>query len=147
MSFYLSGSCQDLQMIETDSVYKTKSFGFSQAVVSQGFVFTSGQVGWDIHYKLKGKRCFKAQAMQSFRNIELILQQVGSSLSMAVQLRIYVTNISPANKKIVTDLIKKHFPGDFQPATTFLCVNALARKELMIEVEALAVLAQSKCLK
>ena len=37
--------------IETDSVYKTHNLGFSQANTIDGFLFTSGQVGWDTEYR------------------------------------------------------------------------------------------------
>jgi 2-iminobutanoate/2-iminopropanoate deaminase len=128
------------QSVETDGVYKTKSFGFSQAVISNGFVFLSGQVGWNPDYHLPGKGDFEAQAIQSFKNIERILASAGSSISRAVHLRFFVTRVSDENKKILTGLLKKYFPDNYQPTTTLLCVKSLARKELIIEIEAISAL-------
>jgi enamine deaminase RidA (YjgF/YER057c/UK114 family) len=126
------------QIIETDSVYQTKAIGFSQAVVSNGFVFVAGQVGWDKNYKLTEEGDFKAQAIQAMKNIDLILKKANSSISNIVQLRFYVTDISEKNRMIINELVKSYFPNSYKPTSTLLCVKALAREELMIEIEAIA---------
>jgi 2-iminobutanoate/2-iminopropanoate deaminase len=126
------------QVVKTTAVYNTDKLGFSQAVVANGLVFTSGQVAWDTQYQLPEKAAFEAQATQCFKNLDLVLQAANSSIQNSIHLRIYVTAISAANKAIVNNLLKKYFPNQYQPATTLLCVKELARKELMIEIEAIS---------
>jgi 2-iminobutanoate/2-iminopropanoate deaminase len=126
------------QIIETDSVYQTKAIGFSQAVVSHGFVFVAGQVGWDKNYQVAEDGSFKAQATQAMKNIDLILKKANSSISKIVQLRIYVIDISKKNRIIINEIIKGYFCNAYKPTSTLLCVKALAREELMIEIEAIA---------
>ena len=126
------------QIVATDSVYATQSLGFSQAIIANGFVFLSGQVGWDTCYKLMGNKGFENQANQCFKNIELILREAKSGMEKVVHLRFFVTDISDKNKKIIGGLLKKYFPNAYQPTTTLVCVKALARAELMIEIEAVA---------
>ncbi len=128
----------DAQMIETDSVYKTSHFGFSQAVISNNMVYTSGIVGWRKNFKLTGTGSFKDQADQCFDNLEALLKHSNSTMQKVIHLRIYVTDISDQNKVIVNNLIKKHFFSSYKPATTFMCVKALARKELKIEMESIS---------
>jgi 2-iminobutanoate/2-iminopropanoate deaminase len=126
------------QVIETDSVYKTQAFGFSQAVCHNGLVFTSGQVGWDKAYKLVGAQSFESQAIKAFQNLACILKEANSSIEKSLHLKIFVTRLTDTNKKVLTILLKKYFPHAYQPTTTLLCVKALAKKELLIEVEAIS---------
>jgi 2-iminobutanoate/2-iminopropanoate deaminase len=126
------------QIVATDSVYASQSLGFSQGIIANGFVFTSGQVGWDTHYTLIGDKGFESQANQCFKNIDLILNEAKSGMERVVHLRFFVTDISDDNKKIIGGLMRKYFPNNHQPTTTLICVKALARQELMIEIEAVA---------
>jgi len=57
-----------------------------------------------------------------------------------VSLRIYVVNYNPDEGGIISDCLLKFFPADALPVTTWLGVQALARPELLIEIEAVAVL-------
>ena len=126
------------QIIVTNSVYKTSSLGFSQAVVANGFVFISGQVGWDTSYNLIGNGDFKAQAKQCFKNLEQILKAANSSMQEVVHLRIFVTEMTEENKLIIANLLKLNYPNIYKPATTLLCVKALARESLKIEMETIS---------
>lgn len=136
--FFLMTTDLMAQIVATDSVYATQSLGFSQAIIANGFVFTSGQVGWDVNYALIGNKGFESQANQCFKNIELILSEAKSSMEKVVHLRFFVTEMTDKNKKIIGGLLKKYFPNAYQPTTTLVCVKALAREELMIEIEAIA---------
>lgn len=60
------------QMVNTSKVYQSERFGFSQAIIANGFVFTSGIVGWDNNYQLTGDGSFAEQAKQCFKNMELL---------------------------------------------------------------------------
>lgn len=132
------------QIIEPKTVYKTSSFGFSQAIVYNGLVYTSGQVGWDVDHKLTGNGSFEDQATQCFKNLDLLLDEANSAFAACIHLRLFVTDISDRNKKIIATLMKSYFPGKHQPTSTLLCVKALARDELMIEIEAIAPLIKTK---
>jgi 2-iminobutanoate/2-iminopropanoate deaminase len=136
--FLLATTDLRTQIVATDSVYTTQSLGFSQAVVVNGFVFTSGQVGWDTNHALIGNKGFESQASQCFKNIELILIEAKSGMEKVVHLRFFVTEMTDKNKKIIGGLLKKYFPNAYQPTTTLVCVKALAREELMIEIEVVA---------
>ena len=125
-------------MIESSNVYSTHSLGFSQAVIANGFVLLSGQVGWDKEYKFTGTGTFENQAQQSFKNIELILREAGQTMDKVVHLRIFVTEMTAENKKTINSLINKYFDGEYKPATSLIGVKALAREELMIEIETVA---------
>jgi enamine deaminase RidA (YjgF/YER057c/UK114 family) len=134
----LLGCSNGIKMIETTDVYKTKSFGFSQAIVVNGLLFSSGQVGWDSSYQLTGERQFEDQVKQSFINIDKIVSAGNSSISDIIFLRFYVKGLDDSKRDIIGVYVKKYFTTDYKPATTLIGVETLARNDLMIEIEVIA---------
>lgn len=124
--------------VNTSTVYQTTVFGFSQAVQHQQLIFTSGQVGWDSTYQLSEDTDFGQQASLSLENIENILIEAKSDLQHIIHLRIYVVNLGIYEREIISKLLKTHYSGEYQPATTLLGISALARPNLRIEIEAIA---------
>lgn len=109
--------------------------------LSQGFrvgdlLLVSGQAAIDEHGELVGVGDFDAQAEQTFRNLQRVLEAGGSSLDRVVKVTIYLTDM--ANFPKVVELRGQWFTPPY-PADTIVQVVALALPELEIEVEAIAV--------
>jgi enamine deaminase RidA (YjgF/YER057c/UK114 family) len=83
----VTGCKTELKMIEIDSIYKTRQFGFSQTIEANGFLFASGQVGWGKTYKLTGQMLFENQVKQSFINVKQVVEVGNSSLNKVVHIR------------------------------------------------------------
>lgn len=126
------------QIIQTDSVYQTTNHGFSQAITSNGIVYTSGIVGWDTNYQLTGNGYFEDQTKQCFKNLVQILEAANSSMEDIIHLRIYVTEMKEENKLIITNILKLHYPNTYKPTTTLICVKSLARDNLKVEIESVS---------
>jgi reactive intermediate/imine deaminase len=113
-------------------------FGFSQGWKvdgAQSLVFVSGQIpATPDGAVVEGG--FEAQARQVFENLGTVLQQAGATYESIVKVTVFLTDISnlPEYRRIKSQFI----PGR-QPAATAVEVRSLALPQMMIEVEAIAV--------
>jgi enamine deaminase RidA (YjgF/YER057c/UK114 family) len=109
-----------------------------QAVVAGNIVFVRGQVGQDLDTSESvGIGDPAAQADQALTNIELLLGEAGARLEDICRITVYLTDIR--FREAVYRTIGRRLRGVF-PVSTGLVVQALARPEWLVEVEATAVL-------
>ncbi|MGD9512341.1 MAG: RidA family protein [Geminicoccaceae bacterium] len=116
--------------------------GFVHVVKSTGgtLLHISGQVAYDSDGNVVGVGDLAAQVAQVYRNIETILAAYGAKMSDLVKTTLFVRDMTPERIAIIRDVRKRFLVRDHLPASTMVGVAALARPELMLEVEALAVL-------
>jgi len=121
--------------ISSNSPYEP-IIGFSRALRVGDTVYVSGTVGWGDDGRLAGPGDVYAQARQAIRNIEKALTEAGASLRDVVRTRIYLTDISRWR-----EAARAHGEafGEIRPAATMVEVSALAEPEMLVEIEAVAV--------
>jgi reactive intermediate/imine deaminase len=111
--------------------------GFSQVVAGAGrLVVVSGQISLDQHGELVGKDDPLAQARQVFENLRSCLDAAGATFHHVVKLNYFLTDMRwlPYVRSVREQFIDPEKP----PASTAVQVVALAIPDLLLEIEAWA---------
>jgi enamine deaminase RidA (YjgF/YER057c/UK114 family) len=101
-------------------------------------VYIAGQVAFDSTGQVVGAGDFRVQLEQVYGNLRRALASVGGSMADLVKTTTYVADLSQIGA--LREIRARYLDADHPPANTLLPVASLARPELLVEIEAIAIL-------
>ncbi len=105
---------------------------YSQGIIFQNLVFTSGQIPINPENGKLVENDFKLEVQQVLKNLNAVLKEGGSSLKSAVKLTVFLTDLSFFPE--VNEVFNDYFPNE-PPARSAVQVSALPMGA-RIEIEA-----------
>jgi enamine deaminase RidA (YjgF/YER057c/UK114 family) len=139
-----SSTAQLKQHINPDGVNKPKAYSQVVKVNNGTMIFTSGVVADDAAGNIVGKGDLKAQVKQAFENLKIILAAAGAGFNDVVKMTYYVVNYKPEQILLIREIRAGYLPAENPPASTLVGVAALFHADVLIEIEAVAVIPRQK---
>lgn len=109
---------------------------YSQAIVSNGFIYTSGQICIDPKTNKLNNANFSIELDQVFTNLNCILKKAGSNLDNIVKCTVYLSSLEYYEK---LNIVFKDVFGSNPPARSVVEVSRLP-KDVNVEIDVIAVI-------
>ena len=100
-------------------------------------VYVSGQVARGVDGQLVGRGDIHAQTRKVLENVQSVLAEAGGTMSDVVKVTVFVTNLAE-HFSAIHEVRAEFFSSDY-PASTLVEVSRLVDPDMLIEIEAVAV--------
>lgn len=127
-----------IEYLKPEGLFNVPSF--SQVTTASGgkLVFVSGQVAWDKTGKpVPGD--LEAQTRLTYENLKTALAAAGAAFDDVVKMTVFVKNLDTAKWKAISKVRSEYLSKERPPASTMIGVQGFVYEELLIEIEAIAV--------
>lgn len=116
--------------------------GYTHVVTVRGgrMIFLSGQIALDADRQLVGKDDLRAQLIQVFENIQTALAAASATFEDVLKLTYYIVDYRPEDRFVIREVRDQFLSSENPPASTLIGVQSLALPDLLVEIEAVAVI-------
>lgn len=122
--------------VEVPGLGDSSVYAYAQCITAGNLVFLAGQTGVDEDYKVVSSS-FGPQARQALENVRIALEAAGASQSNLVSMTVFLTDMRYGHEFLE---LRKEVLGEELSASAIIGVSQLAFPELLVEVQAIAVL-------
>ena len=128
----------EIRFLNPDGLFKPATF--SQIAITKGdtVVYISGQTARDPTAKIVAVGDVRKQTEKVFENLRTAIESVGGTMADIAKITTYIVDLQPDDRLWIGEMVKQNFP--VPPAHTLVGISALAAPELLVEIEAIAVL-------
>lgn len=116
--------------------------GYTHVVDATGarLIFISGQTPVNAKGEVVGEGDLERQAVQVYENLKACLESVGATFADVTKTTTLIVNYTPEDRPVLAAVRQRYYGAANPPASTLIGVQALARPEFRIEIEATAVI-------
>ncbi len=127
-----------IRFVNPDGLFKPSTF--TQITVTRGerVVLISGQTARDEMSQIVAIGDVQRQTEKAIENLRIAVESVGGSMADIAKITTYIVNLQPEDRLWIGKMVREKFPTP--PAHTLIGISALAAPELLVEIEAIAVL-------
>ena len=126
------------EILVSDAVARPAGIMSQGVVVPAGrMVFASGQVARGVDGELVGRGDIRAQTRKVLENTRAVLAEAGATLDDVVKVTVFVTNLAE-HFSAIHEVRAEFFKSDY-PASTLVEISRLVDPDMLIEIEAIAV--------
>jgi len=129
-----------VEYLRPRGLFSSPMFSQLTTVIEGKLIFVSGQVSWDDKGNVLHASDLRAQTRQTFENMKIALAAAGATFDNVLKFNIYVVNLDREKWKIVGEERARFINRERAPANTMVGVPSLVLDDLMIEIEAIAVI-------
>jgi enamine deaminase RidA (YjgF/YER057c/UK114 family) len=126
------------EFINPEGIAQPTGYTHVVATDARKTIYISGQIGVDAQGS--AREGLRAQTIQVFENLKTALASVGATFDNVVKVTYLIVNYKPEDRATIVEIRSQYFNAQHPPASTLIGVQALARPELLIEIEAIAAL-------
>jgi enamine deaminase RidA (YjgF/YER057c/UK114 family) len=134
-----------VEFLKPERLWDSTKIGFSQVVRVRNpgaIVFAAGQTPEDGQRKPMAAGDFEAQARIAFTNLKNALAAAGASFQHVVKMNVFIADIE-SNQDVFRKVRNEFINTGAPPASTMVEIAGLAQKQMLVEIEAVAVLGGS----
>jgi len=124
------------EIIQPDGLIDAPSIGYSHAIVEDGTLYTSGQVGWDEEFELAGEdiQSQASKASKAFENVETLLAEIDKSLEDVTKVTAHIVDLHE-NREDFFEVWQEFYSEPPYPCLTLLGPDQLAQPGMLVELE------------
>lgn len=131
---------QQIQHINPSGLANSKNYTQVVLVQTGRTAYISGQVSANAKGEIVHKGDFRRQTQQVFENLKTALAAIDATFSDVVKITTYVVNTDAEKIGIVRDVRSQFYTGSTPSASTYVGVQGLYDKDVLIEIEAIVAL-------